>query len=104
MSPTDISSGLSMSRLFVPQFITTYLSDCGIGILLDLYRTSWVLSLLIPRFTVSLLKFSSQTFPYLIKPATMEFPMTTADVLLFAFRSATCLLCYPVTRFCKIFQ
>ena len=105
ISPSDISSGLSVARLFVPEFITTYLSGCGRGILLDLHRTFWVLSPLIPQFTLSLLKFSSQTFSYLIKPAAMKFPMTTVDVLLFAFRSALH-VCYafPAISFCKIFQ
>ena len=74
------------------QFITTYLSVCGRGIFLDLHRTFWVLSPLIPQFTVSLLKFSSQTSLFLIKPAAMESLMTTVDVLLFAFRIAACLL------------
>ena len=94
ISPSDILSGLYVSRLFVPQFITTYLSDCGKGILLDLHIPFWVLSPTIPQFMVSLLKFLSQTFLYLIKPAAMEPPLTTVDVLLFAFRSAACLLCF----------
>ena len=43
ISPSDISSGLSVSSLLVPQFIITYLSDCGRGLLIDLYRTFRVL-------------------------------------------------------------
>ena len=93
ISPSVILSELSVSELFVSQFIITHLSDCGRGILLDLHRRFWVLSPPIPQFMVSLLKFSSQAFLCLIKPAAMESPMTTVDVLLFACRSATCLLC-----------
>ena len=81
ISPSDVLSGLSVSRLFISQFITTYLSEFGRGIL-NLHRTFWVLLLPIPQFTVSLLKFLSRTFLYLIKLEAMDFPMTTVSVLL----------------------
>ena len=94
ISQLDISSGLSVSRLLIPQCITAYLSDCGRGIFLDLHKIFWVLSPLILQFTASLLKVSSQTLLYLIKPGTMESPLTIVHVLLFVSRSATCLLCF----------
>ena len=111
ISPSDVLSGLSVSRLVIPQFITTYLSEFGRGIL-NLHRTFWVLSLPIPQFTVTLLKFSSRTFLYFIKLEAMESPTTTVNVLLWQLLVWCFLLsgvlhvyyAYLVTRFCKIFQ
>ena len=94
ISPSNFSSVLSVYRLFVLQFVTTYLSDCGRGIFLDLHRMFWGSSPPVPQFMASLLNFSTHTLLYLIKPAAIESPITTIDVLLFEFRSATCLLCF----------
>lgn len=88
-----------MCRLLVPQVITTHLRDHVRGIFLDLRRTFWVFLPPIPQFMVSLLKFSYQTLLCLIKPATVECPMTAVDVLLFASRSATCLSCFSSIPF-----
>ena len=99
ISLLNISSGLSMCRLFVQQVTTTHLRDRVRGLFLDLCGTFWVFLPPIPQFMVSLLKFSYQTLLYLIKPTTMECPMTAVDVLLFASRSATCLLCFSSIPF-----
>ena len=104
ISPSDISSGLSVSRLFVPQFITTYLSDCGRGILFDLHSTFWVLSPPIPQFTVSLQKFSSRYF--YISLSLQQWSLLWQQSM-YCFLLSGVLHVYYVysaTRFCKIFQ
>ena len=98
ISPSDILSELSVSELFVPQFIITHLSDCSRGILLDLHRRFRVLSPPIPQFTVSLLKFCPRHFYASLSLQQWSMYCFLLSGVLHVY------YVYSATHFCKIFQ
>ena len=76
--PILISAGLSLSRLFVPQCITTDSAFTGISPFCILHNTCWVLSPLIPKFkALTGSKISDQTLRNLQSPFMMESPIRT---------------------------
>ena len=76
--PFFISAGLSLSRLFVPQCITTDSTFTGISPFCILHNTCWVLSPLIPKFkALTGSNNSDQTLRYLQSPFMMESPIRT---------------------------
>ena len=77
--PSAIFSELLVSRLFLPQLITTYTSDCGRGMFSALHNMFWILLLPVPQFIVFSSKNLYQMLEYLRKPATMESRNKTAD-------------------------
>ena len=77
--PSAIFSESSVSRLFVPQLITTYSSDCGRGMFSALHNTFWTLSSPTPQFIVFSSKNLYQILGYLRKPAIVESPSKSAD-------------------------
>ena len=55
--PSAIFSEPSVSRLFMPQLITTYSSDCGKGMLSALHNMFWILSPPIPLYCIFIAEF-----------------------------------------------
>ena len=74
--PWAISFGWSLSMLFIPQLIMTYLIVGGRHKFLALHRTCWVLSPPIPQFiALYFVKNRFHIFRYLINPFIIESPI-----------------------------